>query len=154
MRALLAGFVILLPVGCGESRSRDEVVAEIARLPRLYLTETSRVRVVAPGNRGFFTDPATREACWPALTCTHPECPLRHGAEPYLFIESDTVVADIVVGCPACAALRAQRAETDLDRQHFTRFVQPYELPDVRVQQERLEAEYRRIHDGEVARRR
>lgn len=138
-------FVICLAVGvagCGNTptRTTDQIFSEKQSRPRLYLTRKTKTHVIAPADKGMFVDANTREECWPALECTNPNCPGRQGDTPSLFTAFD--VSDHG-GCPACAKIRP-KSESEADKQKYLKFVRPYELPEVREQLKRLDAEFER----------
>jgi hypothetical protein len=142
MRIVALGLAVLCLAGCGRSRTRspDEILIEKRGLPRLFLSAKTHTRVIAPKSKGMFTDPATGEECWPALECTNPDCPGRHGDEPALFISYDVSASQ---GCPACAKKRNVKTESASEKARYLKFVQPYELPEVRERLLALEEEYK-----------
>jgi len=125
-------------------RSADEIFTEKQQMPRLYLTKKTHTRVVAPKTKGMFTDPATGEECWPAMQCTNPDCPGRTEKEPALFLPFDVSAHQ---GCPACAKKRNIARESAAEKAKWLKFVQPYELPEVRERLAALDAEYKQQFD-------
>jgi hypothetical protein len=129
-------------IGCSRAqpRSTDEIFTEKRQLPRLFLTTKTHTRVLGVKTQGMFKDSATGEDCWPALQCTNPDCPGRKGDEPAIFICFDVSASK---GCPECAKKRNFKAETNADRAKYLKFVEPYELPEVRERLRALDEEYK-----------
>jgi hypothetical protein len=144
-RCVVAGLLIALIAGCGESqpRSRDEIWQERESLPRLFLTQKTGKEVIAPGNRGAFVDEATGEMCWPALACHAENCPGRSAdGKPYVFSsyggESSKAVRPgefRLAGCPMCL---------EAGRPPDPSAIRPYVLPEIEARLRQLDEEYRR----------
>jgi hypothetical protein len=146
MRRLVLLVLPLCLIGCSRAkpRSADEILTEKQRMPRLYLTAKTHARVIAPKSKGTFKDPATGEDCWPAMQCTNPDCPGRTEKEPVLFTPFDVSAHQ---GCPACAKKRNLARESAAEKVKYLKFVQPYELPEIRDRLKVLEEEFKRQYD-------
>jgi hypothetical protein len=140
MRRFVSGLALVCLIGCSRVRSTDEISTEKRQMPRLFLTAKTHTRVVGVKTQGMFKDDATGEDSWPALQCTNPDCPGRNGEEPALFICFDVSASK---GCPACAKKRNFKTESDADRAKYLKFVEPYELPEVRARLHALDEEFK-----------
>jgi len=168
-------------VGCGEKLSLTDIDRAKTDLPELYLTTETGKEVLAPINRGPFVDEETGEICFPAYTCTNPECPGEgKGDRPYLFIHRDVllkvgsngelVMEDVPPNtnprkyieslgghmaptCPACLKNRNPATESDDERNKYMSYVQPYVLPETAKRQAELE-ELRKQRREEIRRER
>ena len=149
-------------------RTLDEIFAEEQNLPVLYLTAVTNTRVTAPARFQRFSDPATKEVCWPALACYNPDCPGKsHTGEPFIFISPDigfvarddgtavlgTPVAGTTKGtsnlCPQCLKARNRNTENAATRQKYVDWVRPYVLPETEEKRKALVEERRKRYEWE-----
>lgn len=146
MRFLAIVSGIFLIVGCGKPRSPDEIFAEKLAVPQLYLSTQSQARLIAPGNKGVFIDPSSKEEFRCAVQCVNPSCPKRSGDQPFLFV----LVDDGSDGCPACASLRDRKTESAAEAAKYAAFVQPYVLPESKARLDKLEKEFQEALQREI----
>jgi hypothetical protein len=173
MRHLVVWTVFLTALaGCGRAPSLREIETEKSNLEGLYISADTGKVISAPINRGVFVDEETGEICFPAYTCTNPDCPGEgEGDRPFLFIHRDVLMEvgsdgeityrDIPEGtppkkyieslgghqvptCPACLEKRNLAAETDADRAKYANFAQPYIPPETLKRQAELEELYQK----------
>ena len=148
-------------IGCSEPKPKtlEELYEEERKLPAVFLTTKSNQQVIAPGDSGVFVDEKSGELCWPAQSCTNPDCPGRAAdGTPFLFIAPDKAVIinpDGTVGydrsqageidnyygqCPKCLETRNLPSESEADQLRYSQFVQPYVLPKTAQRREELAA--------------
>ena len=125
-------------------RSLEEISKEQMTLNRLYLTEKTHRRIVAPSNTKPFVDELTGENVWPACTCHNPDCPGQGTEEaPYLFILFDRNKPPI---CPACVeAFQLLGAEQE-ELAPYLRWTRTYELEEKTARLKQLDAERKRAY--------
>jgi len=160
--------VAVFASGCGSSppprrRTGDEIRQEILNLNRLYLTDKTQKRVLAPAQRGgAFRDDESGEICWPAVACLNPACPGKNAdGTPFIFSQFDPgfyAKADGSVGydinkakkggngagtgmCPQCYNTFNVKSLTGAARQKYVDYVQPYELPEIAKRKVELQNE-------------
>ena len=133
--------LLISPLGCGRSPSRptSEIVIDKMVLPTVFLSEKTHQEVIAPAN----TQPVHNgEPCWPAYTCTHPDCPGEgNSGRPYLFINS---IPGSDTYCAACLRGR-DPAELSAEKQReYLWAVKPYVLPEAARRLKELDEEHKR----------
>lgn len=168
-RCLMLLIAIAAFAGCGgeeKPRTRDELFKAEQELPTLYFTAITGKRVIAPANKGVFTDLETGEVCWPAMVCRNPNCPGKSAdGEPVLYISPDIgFVAKPDGGvtpgkpdprttpgtsgqCPKCLKVRNRNTESAQLKQQYINWGQRYVLPESAKIMEEL-AEERRKRDA------
>lgn len=136
-------------------RTQSQIAQDRRRAPRLFLTESSRKRVV--GNRlqfPGFVDEETGERCFVAYVCNNPDCPARgEDGQPNLFPQGGSAYGAAFAAlskeqtlgnvCPDCVAVRDLPSETDQQRSQYRNWVKCYVLPEEREYHEALDKENR-----------
>ncbi len=139
-------------------------------MPMLFLTEKTQQEVLVPGDTPPFVHKESGELCYPALTCTNPDCPAeRQGDRPPVFIlfdplrsvdpNGEVVWAEVPAGrasreyieslggyleptCPACIKKRDVANETAEQKQQYLKWVVTYMPPETAKRAEQLKQEY------------
>ena len=158
---MLCLLVVLLLVGCGKPRTRDDIFQERVNLPKLYLTGDTSKEVVDSGSKGIFVDPESGEICFEAKECHNPDCPGLSGGKKYLFIDADPTVVitpdgkigadpskmdpNAIGGCPKCLEKRTPASETPEQKQQYIKWSQPHVLPETAKRLEELDAELKTL---------
>ena len=120
-------------------RPRQEILREQVSLNGLFLTENTLREVIAP----ITSMPTFQgERCWPAYTCTNPDCPGKgKQGRPYLFINPKPGTETV---CPACMESRDVSSESEADKRRYRNYPVPYELPETVRRIKQLDAERKR----------
>ena len=125
-------------------RSLDEISKEQMMLNRLYLTEKTHRRIIAPSNTRPFVDKLTGENVWPACTCHNPNCPKKSiNKEPYLFVLFDRNSPPI---CPACVEGFGLHDAEQEELAPYLRWTKTYELEEKKQRVKQLDAERKRAY--------
>ena len=125
-------------------RSIQEISKEQASLNRLYMTEKTQRKIIAPTNMGLFVDQVTGENVWPAYTCYNPDCPKRGtDEEPYLFVLFDRSKPPI---CPECVQTFQLSGASQEELTPYLRWTRPYELEEKKRRVKQLDAERKRAY--------
>ena len=125
-------------------RSMREISNEQFTLNRLYMTEKTHRRIIAPSNTKPFVDEVTGENVWPACTCHNPDCPKKvAGNDPYLFILFDRKKPPI---CPACVDAFQLLDARQEELVPYLRWTRTYELEEKKRRVKQLDAERKRAY--------
>ena len=125
-------------------RPLEEISKEQLTLNRLYMTEKTHRRIIAPSNTKPFVDEVTGENVWPACTCHNPDCPKKsEDKEPYLFILFDRSKPPI---CPACAEAFQLVNVGQEELIPYLRWTRTYELEEKKRRVKQLDAERGRAY--------
>ena len=129
------------------TRTRAEISREQSNLNRLFFTEKTQRRIVAPTNRGPFVDEVTGEMAWPAFRCHNPNCPEKGTAdEPFLFTFPDRNQRQI---CPACTKEIDVESAPIKELQPHLIWTRAYDLPETARRVKQLDAERKRAYAAE-----
>ncbi|MGB6043676.1 MAG: hypothetical protein WBF93_11015 [Pirellulales bacterium] len=125
-------------------RAIDAIGNEQSTLNRLYMTEKTQRRIIAPTNLGRFVDEVTGENAWPVYECRNPDCPSRSlEEESYLFIFTDRGMMRI---CPECVTAFDLASKPHEQLIAYYRWTQPYVLEEAARRIKQLDAERRRAY--------
>jgi len=125
-------------------RPLEDISKEQLTLNRLYMTEKTHRRIIAPSNTRPFVDEVTGENVWPACTCHNPDCPKKGtGSDPYLFILFDRSKPPI---CPACVRAFQLSSAGQEELTPYLRWTRPYELEEKKRRIKQLDSERKRAY--------
>lgn len=127
-----------------EPRPVEEISNEQLTLNRLYMTEKTHRRIIAPTNKGLFVDEVTGENVFPAYTCNNPQCPKR-GTEddPHLFIFVDRSKLPI---CFACFDAYKLEGATQRELHPYLLWTRPYKMKETERRVKQLDSERKRAY--------
>ena len=140
------------PVGPIElpPQSKIELIVEQQSMNRVFITESSKRQIIAPGN----SQPTYEgEKCWAAYMCNNPECPAKDQGEngrPFLFINNRHQAG---ARCPACLPLWEEHADDEEVAARYRAFARLYELPEAVRRQKAIDEIRKREREARRAKR-